>query len=171
MRFERHARHFAAHARDALNGARHCLQRAVEGHHAGHAALHRRIHRGPTLVLGWMGLRPPNHRHGVQALGGFFCRGSHLQMPHHRSAHSRVRAAAASTTASTHLMPAMPTNPRRPTSSCASRRRAERALKQRVDATVQQAVQAQVARRLAQSRLQTQVIAKCASALQALAER
>ena len=68
-------------------------------------------------------------------------------------------------------MPAMPTNPRRPTSSCASRRRAERALKQRVDATVQQAVQAQVARRVAQSRLQTQVIAKCASALQALAER
>lgn len=61
---------------------------------------------------------------------------------------------------------------RRPTSSYPwRRRRAEQALKQLVNATVQQAVQAEVARRLVQSRLQTQVIAKCASALQAQAER
>ena len=66
----------------------------------------------------------------------------------------------------------MPLNPRRPTSSYPwRRRRAEQALKQLVNATVQQAVQTEVARQLVQSRLQSQVITKCASALQALAGR
>ena len=51
------------------------------------------------------------------------------------------------------------------------RRRAAQALQKLEGAKVQQAVQAEVARRLAQSRLQTQVIAKCASALQALAQQ
>ena len=65
-----------------------------------------------------------------------------------------------------------PLHRRRPATSYPwQHRRAEQALRQLVDAEVQQAVQAQVARHLAQSRLQSQVIAKCASALQALAER